>query len=308
MPVVEEVVPDAMTGERLDRFVATVIDCSRSVAARLIEDGRIEVNGRVQPARSVKVDAGATITIDYDDAADAPTTEPDPSVPIAVVFEDDQLIVVNKQDGLVVHPGAGTPDGTLANGLLARYPELATVGQPDRPGIVHRLDRGTTGLLVVARTPQTYDALVQALSEREITREYDAVVWGHVEHERGVVDAAIARSQKHRTRMAVSSDGRPARTHYEVIDRSRDEQELSLVRCRLETGRTHQIRVHMQAIGHAIVGDETYGGRRDALSFGRPALHAARLAFDHPVTGELLQFDAERPEDMTTLIAEVFGS
>lgn len=306
MPTVEEVVPEIMGGERLDRLVATIIDCSRSVSAKLIEGGRISVNGRVQTSRSTKVDSGAVVRIDYDEAGETAELVPDASIPLTVVYEDDHLLVVDKQDGLVVHPGAGTPEGTLVHALLARYPELVGVGQDDRPGIVHRLDRGTTGLLVVARTGEAYEALVEALSERQVTREYDAVVWGLVEHDRGVVDAPIARSQKHRTRMAVSSEGRVARTHYEVVDRSVDEPTLSLVRCRLETGRTHQIRVHMQAIGHAIVGDETYGGRRDARPFARPALHAAHLAFAHPATGDRLGFDADNHDDMRTLIADIF--
>ena len=199
---------------------------------------------------------------------------PIPTVPIVVVYEDDDLVVVDKPAGLVVHPGAGHRDGTLVNGLLARY-DLAAVGEPARPGIVHRLDRETSGLLVVARTPAAYDGLVRALAAHEVERRYDAVVVGAPESTHGTVDAPIGRSVRNPTRMAVRTGGREARTHYEVVDRYDDTARLAVS---LETGRTHQIRVHLAAIGHPVLGDPVYG--RTDPRIARPFLHAAELAFD----------------------------
>jgi len=218
---------------------------------------------------------------------------------------DDDVIVVDKPSGLVVHPGAGNMEGTLVNGLLARYPEMAGVGSAVRPGIVHRLDLGTSGALAVARTQVAYDSLVGQLAERTVGRRYLALVWGRPEAPTGVVDAPIGRSTKDRTRMAVIGSGRPARTHYDV-EETRVEPVTSLLRCRLETGRTHQIRVHLSAIGHPLVGDRAYGGEREGLPEGspldRPFLHAAHLAFDHPVTGERMAFDAPLPVDLLGLL------
>jgi len=202
----------------------------------------------------------------------------------------------------VVHPGAGHPDGTLVNGLLARYPELAGVGDAARPGIVHRLDRDTSGLLAVARTPRAYDDLVHQLAARTVERRYVALVWGRLASPRGVIDAPIGRSESRRTRMAVRETGKPARTEYDV--RTVYERPLvSLLDLKLETGRTHQIRVHLNAIGHPVVGDATYGGARDSLPLARPFLHAASLAFDHPVTGERLQFDDPLPAELQAVLA-----
>lgn len=303
--MIEERVPDALAGERLDRFVSMVADCSRSVASDLLAAGKITVDGR--PARSgkVRIEVGQAVTIDFVEADTEQRPEPDPTVPVEVVFEDEHLVVIDKRDGQVVHPGAGNPDNTLVNGLLAVYPEIADVGEPDRPGIVHRLDKGTTGLLVVARSQMAYESLVAALSAHEVSRQYLALCWGQVENERGVVDAAIGRSAKQRTRMAVNPEGKPARTHYEVLARRLDDPVVTLVQCELETGRTHQIRVHMSAIGHAVVGDTTYRGQRASLPFDRPALHAERLGFVHPGTGEPVTFHAPRPPDLAALIRQV---
>jgi 23S rRNA pseudouridine1911/1915/1917 synthase len=190
----------------------------------------------------------------------------------------------------------------MVNGLVARYPDLVGVGEPERPGIVHRLDRGTTGLLMVARTEDSLADLAHQLSDRTVEREYIAVVWGHVDSDQGLIDAAIGRSKRHPTRMAVLADGREARTRYEVVSRHDEPAAVSVIRCRLETGRTHQIRVHCRAIGHPVVGDETYGGRREGIRFQRPALHAAVLGFTHPVTGERLRFEAAPPPDLAALL------
>jgi 23S rRNA pseudouridine1911/1915/1917 synthase len=188
------------------------------------------------------------------------------------------------------------------NGLLALYPEIAEVGDPMRPGIVHRLDAGTTGLMVVARTSDAYESLVGQLSQRLVHREYLAVAVGTFDAHSGVIDAAIGRDLRELTKMAVRVDGKPARTHYEVLESFIEPMAASLVRCELETGRTHQIRVHLAAVGHPVLGDATYGGVRAAVSFGRPALHAVRLSFAHPRSGDEMSFEAPVPDDFASLL------
>jgi 23S rRNA pseudouridine1911/1915/1917 synthase len=189
----------------------------------------------------------------------------------------------------------------MVQGLLARYPDLAGVGDPDRPGIVHRLDAGTSGLLVVARTTEAYDSLVAQLSARDVTRQYRALVLGSVEANAGEIDAPIGQADGDPTRMAVANAGREARTRYEVLGRYREPVPVTELSCRLETGRTHQIRVHLAAIGHPVVGDSRYGGARPALAIDRPFLHAERLAFRHPVTGEVVAFESPLPADLVEL-------
>jgi 23S rRNA pseudouridine1911/1915/1917 synthase len=223
-------------------------------------------------------------------------------VEFAVVEEDAAFVVVDKPPGLVVHPGAGHPDGTLVNGLLARYPELAGVGDPTRPGIVHRLDAGSSGLLVVARRPDAVDALIGQFAARTAGRRYDAVVWGHPEAPHGIVDAPIGRDPSDPLKMAVVVDGRPARTEYRVVTRFDAPAELARLSCRLQTGRTHQIRVHLAAVGHPLVGDSVYGDRRTTFGLGRPFLHAAELSFDHPVTGARLTFTSPLPPDLQAFL------
>ena len=231
------------------------------------------------------------------------TPRADAAVEFSVVHDDPDIVVIDKPAGLVVHPGAGNLDGTLVNGLLARYPEIATVGEPDRPGIVHRLDKGTSGLLVVARTERAYESLVGQLSERTASRGYVALAWGHVDPPRGLIDAPIARSDREPTRMAVSEHGRDARTRY-VVERTFDEPvPTSLLTCHLETGRTHQIRVHLAAIDHPVVGDDRYRGKRGRITVDRPFLHAASLAFDHPATGERVSFSSSLPADLAAVLA-----
>jgi len=210
-------------------------------------------------------------------------------------------VVVAKPAGLVVHPGPGHAHGTLVHGLLERFPEIATVGDPARPGIVHRLDRDTSGLLVVARTAEAYTGLVGALAARDVDRRYLALVAGELASPRGVVDAPIGRSTRQRTRMAVREAGRPARTGYEVRA-AWPAAGVSLLECRLETGRTHQIRVHLAAIGHPVVGDGAYGGRRLDDGPSRPFLHAFALGFAHPVDGRPLAFEDPLPGDLAAAL------
>ncbi|WP_419851310.1 RluA family pseudouridine synthase [Candidatus Poriferisocius sp.] len=303
------VVPEALAGERLDRVVALVWECSRAEAARLIDQEKVAVNAVPAGSRSQRLAAGDRISLSEEPAVGSAALEPDLSVELDVVHADEHVIVVNKPADLVVHPGSGNAAGTMVNGLLARYPEIAGVGDTERPGIVHRLDRGTSGLLMVARTQAGYQALTAALGRREVHRGYVALVQGMPGDDRGVIDAPVGRSTRHPTKMAVKADGRPARTHYEVTDRmparteSQDEPvpfDSARLELRLETGRTHQIRVHLAAIGHPVLGDGLYGGP-SAPGISRPALHAHTLGFEHPESGQPLRFEAEIPEDFSLL-------
>jgi len=293
--------PDALDGERVDRVVAMLTGRSRSEVAGLVDAGAVRLDGTVVTTRSARVAGGGTLEVDLPDAPEGPVVEPDPDVPLTVVHVDDEVIVVDKPAGLVVHPGSGSREGTLVAGIVARYPEVAAVGEAGRPGIVHRLDRGTSGLLVVARTPLAHAALVAQLAARRVDRRYLALAWGTFASPRGVIDAAIGRSGRDPTRMAVSATGRDARTRYRVIERWPD-PEVSLVECRLETGRTHQIRVHLLAIGHPVVGDARYRGARQSLVVGRPFLHAAELGFTHPASGEWLRFASPLPRDLQDVV------
>lgn len=299
----DDPLPTALDGERLDRIVSLLTGVSRAEAAALVAGGEVLVDGVPVLAGSRRVRTGQRLTIT---GAPAPAAglRPDPDVVFTVVHADDDVIVVDKPAGLVVHPGAGHEHGTLVHGLLARFPEIATVGDPARPGIVHRLDRGTSGLLVVARTPAAYDALVAQLAARAVERVYTALVWGIPDAPRGVIDAPIGRSARDPERMTVTTRGRPARTRYEVVRSFQQPAELALLRCRLETGRTHQIRVHLAAVGHPVVGDARYQGVRDPLAqaLDRPFLHATRLAFTHPRTGVELRLDSPLPADLVAVL------
>ncbi len=296
--------PDALDGERLDRVVAMLCDLTRATAAVLVDAGEVRVDGEVQTRRSTRVSDGQVISLEVPVPVERRTVgdDADDAIAFDVVHEDDDLLVIDKPAGLVVHPGAGHATGTLVHGLLGRYPELAGVGEPERPGIVHRLDRDTSGLLLVARTAETLDALGAALRARAITRRYHTLVWGHVSEPRGMVDAPIARSPREPTRMAVVVGGREARTTYEVVARYDQPVELTELTCLLETGRTHQIRVHLQAIGHAVVGDSRYGGARQSFPAARQFLHAEHLAFVHPGTGQAMAFDSPLPPELVDVL------
>jgi 23S rRNA pseudouridine1911/1915/1917 synthase len=291
-------VPASLAGERVDRAVALLTGWSRADVAGLIEEGAVRIGG--QPVvKSRRLAEGEEVEVEGEPEADAPPVPE--SVDVPVLYEDDDLVVVAKPAGLVVHPGAGHETGTLASGLLHRYPEIAAVGDPMRPGIIHRLDRDTSGLMVVARSPRAYEALTAALAARDIQRRYLALAWGHFDARRGTIDAPIGRSATRRTRMAVREVGKEARTGYEVLTQY-DHPVCALVECRLETGRTHQIRVHLAAIGHPVVGDATYGGDRNPLRPGRPFLHAHALALAHPVTGEPLEFSDPLPPELAAML------
>jgi 23S rRNA pseudouridine1911/1915/1917 synthase len=300
-----EPLPDALAGERLDRVVAMLCDVPRSVAAELVDAGEVRVDGRTETRRSARIEEGQVVALRVPAPPPAAVVIPDPAVEIDVVHEDDHVVVVDKPAGLVVHPGAGHPTGTLAHGLLARYPEMAGVGDELRPGIVHRLDRDTSGLLVAARTVEALEHLSADLRARTVTRRYRTLVWGHVTEPRGLVDAPIGRSTKEPTRMGVVVGGREARTSYEVVARYDRPAEVTELVCHLETGRTHQIRVHLQAIGHAVVGDPRYGGARPAVPVGRQFLHAEHLAFRHPDHGGAMAFDSPLPADLVEVLGRL---
>ncbi len=299
-------------GERLDRHVAERLGAPRNQVQRWIREESVLVNGA--PARpSVPIAAGDAIACRPPAPRDeriAPEAEP-----LAVLYEDADLAVLDKPAGLAVHPGAGRATGTLAHRLLARYPEMAGVGGPGRPGIVHRLDRDTSGAMVVARTAAAYAALSRAFAEREVEKRYLAIVYGEPRPAAGRIEAPIGRHPARRQEMAVRAGGRPARTLYRTAAAAAG---IALLALDLETGRTHQIRVHLKSIGHPLVGDPVYGEARfrglpkqvqgPLAAFPRPALHAWRLAFHHPRTAEPMAFEALVPADLQSLWNEVAGT
>lgn len=297
-----EIIPSALDGERLDRVVSMVLGVSRAQAAELVGGGDVMLDGSVVTVGSRRVREGARIEIVAPPEGATAGPVADASVEVPVVFEDDDVIVVDKPAGLVVHPGAGNPDHTLVNGLLATYPELAVVGSPERPGIVHRLDKQTSGLMVVARSTLAYERMVAALAARDVDRRYLVLAWGVFGAPSGVVDAPIGRSAREPTRMAVSARGREARTRYEVLREFHEPAVVTLLECRLETGRTHQIRVHLAAIDHPVVGDDRYGGGRGTLVVPRMFLHATGLTFEHPRTHERLSFESPLPADLAHVL------
>jgi 23S rRNA pseudouridine1911/1915/1917 synthase len=299
--MIVETVPAALEGERLDRIVAIMLDVARSVASEVVAGGGALVDGVVERSGKIRLVEGQVVSADPSLVHVKGDPEPDPTIDVDVVYADEHVIVVNKPAGLVVHPGAGNADGTLVNGLLAQFPELMSVGESHRPGIVHRLDAGSTGLLVVARSDVAYDWLTAQFADHSATRHYIALVWGHPAAPHGIIDAPIGRSRRDPLRMAVVADGRPARTEYEVIQRYLAPSPCTLLSCKLETGRTHQIRVHLSSIDHPLIGDPTYGQRRPTLGMGRPFLHAAHLEFDHP-EGERVAFDSELPADLRSML------
>jgi 23S rRNA pseudouridine1911/1915/1917 synthase len=287
-------VPSASAGQRLDRVLAELLpEHSRNRLAQWVRAGRVVLDGRAVAPRQ-KVREGEVIRIEP--VADPAVAEHGAEdIPLDIVFEDKTLLVVNKPVGLVVHPGSGNWTGTLLNALLRHAPGLAHV---PRAGIVHRLDKDTSGLLVVAKTLAAQTALVRQLQARSMKREYLAVVHGRVARD-GKIDAPIGRHPVQRTRMAVVAHGRPAVTHYEVLERF---AHATLLRCRLETGRTHQIRVHFNVLKHPLVGDPAYGKRHSGIAFSRQALHAETLALVHPATKRERSWSADPPADLQELI------
>lgn len=301
-------VPASLAGERLDKALAQLFpEFSRSRLQSWIDAQRVRVDGAPAKIRQ-PVPLGATIELVPDLLPEQLAFTPEP-VPLDIVYEDDALVVINKPAGLVVHPAAGNWSGTILNGLLHRYGDAA-VGLP-RAGIVHRLDKETSGLMVVARTLAAQTDLVRQLQARTVKRRYFALVWGAMPDE-GTIDAPIGRDPRERTRMAVvtGASGKPARTHFRTVDTCLwQRQPVSAIQCDLETGRTHQIRVHCSHVGHPLLGDPVYGRARGKRSvaplpggFARQALHAWRLGLVHPVTGSAMQWRCPLPDDMTALV------
>lgn len=293
------VVTEELEGERLDKALAVLLAVSRAVARGMVEAGAF-VDGRPGSA-SDRVMAGSVITASVPDPAEELVGE---DVDVGVLYEDEHLIVVDKPAGVVVHPGSGRTTGTLAAGLLRLYPELEGVGQRGRWGIVHRLDRDTSGVLVVARTVAAHAALAAMLRRREITRVYTTLVHGLMASPTGTIDAPIGRDPVSPLRRAAHPEGKPARTHYRVVD-SFPSHQCSLLEVRLETGRTHQIRVHMAAIGHPVVADILYGGRRHRLGAARMFLHASRIELTHPITGVALVVESLLPPDLEAVLVSL---
>lgn len=301
-------VTDEFHGKRLDAVLGGMItEHSRSTLRTLIDEGQVKLQGVVQTKPSIKVNAGDEIEVTMPEPESLEAVPED--LPLDIVYQDDDLIVINKPIGFVVHPGAGVKSGTVMNAMLFHFPQTASLA---RAGIVHRLDRDTSGLMVIALSQPAQHALIKAISKHLVVREYEAIAEGEITSG-GTIDAPIGRDLHNRTRMAVMPEGmgREAVTHYRVMERYRAHTRLKL---RLETGRTHQIRVHMASIHHPLLGDQQYGGRRikhlsgasaelDAAlnNYRHQALHASHIEFEHPVTGELMAFDAPIPDEMKQL-------
>ena len=301
-------------GVRLDAWIARQLpDLSRARVQALMAADRVRLDGR--PARpSARLRGGEEVTVELPDPV-AATPAPE-DVPLSVVYEDARLLVLDKPAGMTVHPGAGRLSGTLVNALLHHVRDLSGVGGVLRPGIVHRLDRGTSGLMVVAKDDETHRALSAQFSSRKVEKEYLAIVHGVPRARQGTIEAAIGRDPVQRKKMSVRAPrGRPARSAYTVVEAL---DGAALLRVRIHTGRTHQIRVHLASLGHPVAGDATYGGARTPSSRGpaaraaldglaRPALHAARLAFTHPGSGDRLQFESPLPADLRDVLARLRG-
>ena len=330
-------VPASLEGERLDRSLALLLSISRSQASKLIAEGSVQHKGKTLTVPATRLASGTTLRIDSAALENLkPKLAADPDVPVEIVHKDSDLLVLEKAPNVVVHPGSGNATGTLVAGLLARFPEIAGVGEPDRPGIVHRLDKGTSGLMVVARTSKAYESLVEMFSEHKVRREYLALCHGVPQNDQGTIDAPIGRSARRPTEMTVTANGKEAITHYEVVERLAD---AALIKCQLETGRTHQIRVHLAAIGHPLLGDTTYNKQSATkdlpkvlsknppqdpphnlpqnltqnqpqnfpknILLARPALHSSHLALTHPTTSQPLAFSSPLPTDLAQLLNQL---
>ncbi len=303
-------------GERLDKFLAGQLpSVTRSKIKRIIDDHRVTIDGSAAKANHI-TKPGEEICIDFPEPQKH-TLEPE-HIPLDIVYEDQHLLVVNKPADMIVHPAFGHYSGTLVNALLAHCDRLSNVASDIRPGLVHRLDKNTTGLLVVAKDDVTHVELARQLSARKMKRHYCAVVWGNPERNSGSIKAPLARHPRERVRMAIHAQGKQAVTHYKVLER---QPLTAFLQLRLETGRTHQIRVHMSSIGHPVFGDSTYGGRGKQISglnhdrtaffsrlikkYTRQMLHAKTLAFEHPKSRQWISFDSEIPQDMQSLLREL---
>ncbi|WLV25700.1 RluA family pseudouridine synthase [Aciduricibacillus chroicocephali] len=288
---------DAKT--RIDKLLAALNpEQSRSQLQNWIESGHVTVNEK-SVKTNYKCQEGDEIK--WSEPAAVPLELEAEDIPLDIIYEDRDVLVVNKPRGMVVHPSAGHRSGTLVNALLYHCKDLSGINGVERPGIVHRIDKDTSGLLVVAKNDKAHASLAEQLSEKTIERKYEAIVHGIIEHETGLIDAPIARDPKDRQRMGVVQGGKPAVTHFHVLERF---ENFTYVECRLETGRTHQIRVHMRYIGHPLAGDPKYGPRK-TLDIGGQALHARDIGFDHPSTGEFMRFSVQAPQYFQDLLTRL---
>ncbi len=277
---------------RVDVFVAEMGEITRSRAAKLIEDGCVFINGK-SATKNVKLKSGDEVVLNLPDPVSYDITPE--AIALDIVYEDDDLLVVNKPKGMVVHPAAGNYDGTLVNALMHHCgASLSGINGVMRPGIVHRIDKNTSGLLMVAKNDAAHNGLAKQIKDHSFTREYEAVVYGNVKNDSGTINAPIGRHPVKRKQMAVTDKGsKPATTHYTVLQRFGN---FTHVRLRLETGRTHQIRVHMSYIGHPVAGDDVYGPKKAITSLSGQCLHAKRVGFIHPATNEYMEFDSDLPD------------
>ena len=284
-------------GKRIDVFLSEKLEVSRSGAAKLIESGNVELNGKAV-AKNLKIKTGTVFEVALPEPV--PSEAVPQNIALDILYEDDDLLVVNKEKGMVVHPAAGNPDGTMVNALLYHAGDsLSGIGGVMRPGIVHRIDKDTSGLVVIAKNDMAHMALSEQLKDHSLYRVYNAVIIGNLKEDKGTIDAPIGRSLRDRKKMAVVAGGRDAVTHYEVLRRY---EGFCLVKCILKTGRTHQIRVHMAHVGHPLLGDEVYGNGKNKFEcqnrtiLGGQCLHAAEIGFIHPRSGEKMNFRTELPE------------
>ena len=303
MEVITSVVTDKDTGIRVDIYVAKALDISRSYAGNLIKNGKVSMRDRILKA-NYRVAAGDEIVIEKDEAEDL-TVEAE-NIPLDIVYEDKDIIIVNKARGMVVHPAAGNPNGTLVNALLWHCGgELSGINGVIRPGIVHRLDKDTSGLMVAAKTDTAHKSLAEQIKSHTARRTYVALVHGNIVEAKGRIDAPLGRHPKDRVKMAVNmKDGKDAITHFTVLERFGN---YTLVQCRLETGRTHQNSVHMAYIGHTVVNDPLYGYKRDVFPIEGQALHSCALDLVHPITKQAMHFEAPWPDDFKAVVQAVDG-
>ena len=287
-PVFNHIVPDAQSGERLDVLAAAAADITRSRAGTLIKDGLVLVNGSAQTKAGFKVKVGDAISVTLPEAEPSHVEAQD--IDIDILYQDEDLAVVYKPSGMVVHPAAGNPDGTLVNALLGRLDHLSGIGGEIRPGIVHRIDKDTSGLLLVAKNDMSHLSLSEQIKAHTVHRAYMAIVQGGMREDSGTVEGPIGRHPTDRKKMAIVPGGRDAVTHWKVLERLKG---ATLLECRLTTGRTHQIRVHMASIGHPLLGDPLYGPKKMPYPVqGGQLLHAFRIGFVHPRSGEEMLFEA----------------
>jgi pseudouridine synthase, RluA family len=303
--IYEFTVEEDLKGTRLDVVLSLVIEeASRSHLQKLIEIGRVEVNGQTDVTKKYKVKAGDSVKVSVPEPVHLNVQPED--IPIDIVYEDEDVMVVNKPKGMVVHPAAGNYSGTLVNAILYHCKTLSSINGVIRPGIVHRIDKDTSGLLMIAKNDASHRSLAEQLSVHQITRAYRAVVYNNFKEDTGTVDAPIGRDPKNRLKMAVTTlNGKEAVTHYKVLQRF---GAFTYIEARLETGRTHQIRVHMAHVNHPLLGDAVYGPKKQALGVETQMLHAKLLGFRHPRTGEYMEFDSPLPEEFERIIKKLGGT